>query len=534
MRSFVWIKIKGLTWSDKLSEYVLWLMALFLTEVWQLNYKTAVTGVNIFRGLEDIAPLTLQHVVDSYLGNYGMAFLSSVAYTGGLVFLSLSALGTCNTVGKNSCHVKKRYKFLFFLALPQLLVGISFHKLNSLEELLSEVECLKPSKRLRLINIVAWIVVNLAGTFVLSRIDIWTLRFAIPTMCMLVATLFFWSCSVHNSIKRHDPPGSFLTTMRRVIVPSFYLRSTEPNQGYDNTRTRYGRRLRCLDKAIINLPNNADQEQRNRVIRDVEEVKKFICRIPFCMAFFVLGIVSSVGDTYFIQQAANMDFKEYEAPIVVLQLWYELSKKLISKLYMKIMQKLLKNNSRSNNNNSNNSNSSVHNLFSSKYAGCVGVAVSMIFAMLCCFTAANVEKHRLDKVKDMYDKHGTASDGIIPMSMFWLLPQFFLLGSFDGILDESIDLFCNTHEAPTSSDRVMRVFSLLIIGLGKIGSILSVFVARKASAWVGKTSWFEEDLNKSRLDKYYWVLAALSIANLVYYNILYYCTSLRSEVRESY
>ncbi|XP_062095280.1 protein NRT1/ PTR FAMILY 5.5-like [Humulus lupulus] len=354
-------------------------------------------------------------------------------------------------------------------------------------------------------------------------------------MCMLVATLFFWSISVHNSIKRHDPPGSFLTTIRRVIVPSFFLRSTELNQGYDNTRTRYGRRLRCLDKAIINLPNNADQEQRNRVIRDVEEVKKFICRIPFCMAFFVLGIVSSVGDTYFIEQADNMDYmvKEYEVPIVVLRLWYGLSKILVSELYKNIMQKLLKNNSKSNNNNSNNSNSSEHNLFSSKYAGCVGVAVSMIFAILCCFTAANVEKHRLDKVKDMYDKHGPAYDGIIPMSMFWLLPQFFLLGSFDGILDESIDLFCNTHEAPTSSDRVMSVFSLLIIGLGRIGSILSVFVARKASAWVGKTSWFEDDLNKSRLDKYYWVLAALSIANIVYYNILYYCTSLRSEVRES-
>ncbi|XP_062095282.1 protein NRT1/ PTR FAMILY 5.5-like [Humulus lupulus] len=68
MTSFIWIKVKGLTWSDKFSEYVLWLMASFLTDVWQLNYKIAATGVNIFRGLADIAPLFLQQVVDSYLG----------------------------------------------------------------------------------------------------------------------------------------------------------------------------------------------------------------------------------------------------------------------------------------------------------------------------------------------------------------------------------------------------------------------------------------------------------------------------------
>ncbi|KAF4386074.1 hypothetical protein G4B88_031209 [Cannabis sativa] len=196
---------------------------------------------------------------------------------------------------------------------------------------------------------------------------------------------------------------------------------------------------------------------------------------------------------------------------VVFQLWYDLSEELIGELYWKIMQKLLKRNN-----------------VSSKYVGCVGLVVSMIFSILCCIAAANVDRRRLNKVSDL-----TVDDDLISMSMFWLVPQYFFLASFDGISDKSIDLFFKNHEDPTSSDRIMRVFCLLIVGFGKISSNLLVFVAQKVSEMVGGTrsSWFQEDINQSRLDKYYWVLAALTLANLVYYNILYYCTSFRAEVR---
>ncbi|KAF4353349.1 hypothetical protein F8388_015760 [Cannabis sativa] len=171
--------------------------------------------------------------------------------------------------------------------------------------------------------------------------------------------------------------------------------------------------------------------------------------------------------------------------------------------------------------NFNNEGRNDNDVASSKYAGCVGIAVPIIFAILCCFAAANIEKRRLDKVP--YMKNGE----IIPMSMFWLVPQFFLLGGFDGILEKSIDLVFN-HQAHTLSDHVMGIFSMAIIGFGKVSSVLSVL---KITAWGDNTSWFVETLNDSRLDKYYWILAALCICNIVYYKILYDFTSLRSEVR---
>ncbi|GLT70621.1 hypothetical protein SLA2020_426890 [Shorea laevis] len=57
--------------------------------------------------------------------------------------------------------------------------------------------------------------------------------------------------------------------------------------------------------------------------------------------------------------------------------------------------------------------------------------IAMLFSILCCITAAKVETKRLDVIKiyGLLDK----PDEEIPMSMFWLLPQFFLLGALDGI-----------------------------------------------------------------------------------------------------
>lgn len=59
----------------------------------------------------------------------------------------------------------------------------------------------------------------------------------------------------------------------------------------------------------------------------------------------------------------------------------------------------------------------------------------MILAILCCITAAKVENRRLGVVQ----KHGLVDkiDQTVPMTMFWMLPQFVLLGAFKGIFNYS-------------------------------------------------------------------------------------------------
>ncbi|KAI7997632.1 Protein NRT1/ PTR FAMILY 5.5 [Camellia lanceoleosa] len=133
----------------------------------------------------------------------------------------------------------------------------------------------------------------------------------------------------------------------------------------------------------------------------------------------------------------------------------------------------------------------------------------MTFAILTCITAASVETRRLSVIR----KHGLLDkpDEKIPMSMFWLLPQFLLLGALDGVAENGIMSFFKDQGPPLMRDYFV-LFTRGVIGLGMMGNVVFVHVVGKV-----KPSWLKDTLNMSRLDKYYWTRAVLSAVNLVVY-----------------
>lgn len=99
------------------------------------------------------------------------------------------------------------------------------------------------------------------------------------------------------------------------------------------------------------------------------------------------------------------------------------------------------------------------------------------------------------------------------MSLFWLLPQFLLLGAADGFYEKGIDMFFS-DQFPRMIFRYLKYIFVATMGVGIIGSTVSVYYAGIVSERIGKHNWFQDTLNLSRLDNYYWLLAALTAANL--------------------
>lgn len=99
------------------------------------------------------------------------------------------------------------------------------------------------------------------------------------------------------------------------------------------------------------------------------------------------------------------------------------------------------------------------------------------------------------------------------MSMFWLLLQLLLLRALDGFYEKGIDMFFS-DQFPRLIFRYLKLIFVATLGLGSIGSTLSVYNAGVISERIGKHNWFQDTLNLSRLDNYYWFLAALTAANL--------------------
>lgn len=143
----------------------------------------------------------------------------------------------------------------------------------------------------------------------------------------------------------------------------------------------------------------------------------------------------------------------------------------------------------------------------------------MLNAILCCLSAAVVENVRRKDTMRHYLHHD---------SKFWLVPQFVFVIGIDAFLQESInDFFENSGplyqhpEGQASEQQSMKKYILhfinFVIGLGFIGSVVSVLAVAKISQSATGKSWIQHDVIDSRLENYYWVLAVLSSINIIYY-----------------
>ena len=116
-----------------------------------------------------------------------------------------------------------------------------------------------------------------------------------------------------------------------------------------------------------------------------------------------------------------------------------------------------------------------------------------------------VETRRLGVIKShrLVDK----PEEIIPMTMFWLLLQFWLLAIVDGKLEQSMGyVFASMNDEYLNHD-ISNLITKALVGLGIMGSVLFTYVVGKVSELGENPSWFQDTLNKSHLNNYYWTLA---------------------------
>ena len=140
------------------------------------------------------------------------------------------------------------------------------------------------------------------------------------------------------------------------------------------------------------------------------------------------------------------------------------------------------------------------------------IGIGMVFSMLAMIVAALVEKKRLGVVEK------NPKTGSMSMSVFWLAPQFVIIGIGDGFSLVGLQEYFY-DQVPDSMRSLGIAFYLSVIGAANFLSSLMITVVDNITEKHGK-SWFGKDLNTSRLDKFYWLLAIMNMLNLWVYVIL--------------
>nr|XP_043621929.1 protein NRT1/ PTR FAMILY 5.5-like [Erigeron canadensis] len=505
MASFV--RISVLSWADILATFAMYLMMTYLTNVWNLSTTHAAGIINIWNGITPVLAIIFAFFVDEFIGDFNMLVLSSISYSIGLGLLTMSTppvFGPCSDY-KEKC-IGYTQKVLFYTALPLIAVGMAGH-LASFSPFLDlqtkrehEEGADESSKKFwQIMGLMMVVVVPYVAGFAVQIIKPWSIRFGIPAICTLVATVIF--LSGFREYRHINPGGSPLKTTLRVFVATarnISRPNPNPEQLNNEEDARLTNSLSCLNKAAIKLPEE-QQSKKWKVcsVHEVEDTKICIRMVRMWLAFIVIGMVLSIGNTYFLEQANHMDHKlgKIKVPTIIFLLFHSFTRSICASLYSYFTKRLA----------------------NKKYVPPVGIATSMVFSVLCCITAAKVETRRLDRIRDngLLDK----PDATIPMSIFALLPQFMLLAAVDGIGNRSINSFF-MHQTPQSMHKYLGYFTKGVLGLGSMASVLSVYIVGKVSERNQKPNWFQFSLNRSHLDRYYWVLAALSAANILVYIII--------------
>ncbi|KAK2989301.1 hypothetical protein RJ640_002586 [Escallonia rubra] len=239
-------------------------------------------------------------------------------------------------------------------------------------------------------------------------------------------------------------------------------------------------KMRYLYKAAVAEPalDLRSQGWRLCTVQQVEETKLVLRMVPLTMTFFMYGIVKAVGNTYFVEQGSNLD-KSLPKQVFVLMSYA--TSKVVSKFYDVTLGKKLE-------------------AAKTRVPDAIKIGFAMAVSIFCCLIASFVETKRLAEKS---------------ITVFWLTPQFLLLGAMDGLARDGIEGFFS-HQGPHWLGRYAAALAELVTGFGTIVSAAFLLLARKVSEKKGE-GWIQDSIDESRLNYFYEALAVLAAINFAFY-----------------
>ncbi|KAF7034708.1 hypothetical protein CFC21_045689 [Triticum aestivum] len=344
----------------------------------------------------------------------------------------------------------------------------------------------------------------------------WGWGFGIPAVVMAIAVGSFF---VGTPLYRHQRPGgSPLTRIAQVLVAATYKLSV-PDDGsalYEtmdkesgikgSRKLEHTEQFRFLDKAAVET--QADKSSvspaspwRLCTVTQVEELKSVVRLLPIWASGIVFAAVYGQMSTMFVFQGNTLDKRmgaHFSIPSASLSVFDTLSVIAWVPVYDRLLVPVVR------------SFTGHPRGFTQLQRMGVGLVVS-IFSMV---AAGVLELVRLRTVA----RHGLyGEDDIVPISIFWQVPQYFIIGAAEVfVFVGQLDFFYD--QAPDAMRSMCTALSLTAIALGGYVSTLLVTVVAKVTTRGGKEGWIPaKNLNVGHLDYFFWLMTVLSVVNFAVY-----------------
>lgn len=261
--------------------------------------------------------------------------------------------------------------------------------------------------------------------------------------------------------------------------------------------------FRFLDKAAFitsrDFKTGVHSPWRLCPISQVEEVKCILRLLPIWLCTILYSVVFTQMASLFVEQGAAMTSKlsNFRIPPASMSSFDILSVAAFIFLYRRVISPLV---------------TKIRKTESKGLTELQRMGIGLVIAIMAMVAAGIVECYRLKYAKkDCKHCNGSSS-----LSIFWQVPQYALIGASEVFMYVGQLEFFNA-QTPDGLKSFGSALCMTSISLGNYVSSLIVTMVMKISTEDNMPGWIPGNLNHGHLDRFYFLLAALTSLDLVAY-----------------
>ncbi|XP_004506790.1 protein NRT1/ PTR FAMILY 8.1 [Cicer arietinum] len=497
----------------------------YLQDHYGQGNATAANTVTTWSGTCYLTPLLGAFLADSYFGRYWTIAGFSCIYVLGMALLTFSAVapGLIPSCDANGCKPTSGQTAACYIALYLIALGTGGIKpcVSSFgADQFDENDQTERKKKSSFFN---WFYFSInIGALIASSVLVWIQMnvgwgwgFGVPGVAMVIAIIFFFIGSQWYRLQ--VPGGSPLTRICQVTVAAFkklglqvpddksllYETADAESNIKGSRKLEHTNEMKCLDKAAVETESDRSKAVPNPwrlcTVTQVEELKSIIRLLPVWASMIAFATVYSQMGTMFVLQGNTMDQHigpHFKIPSASLSLFDTLSVIFWAPVYDRVIVP-----------------------FARKFTGhehgfteLQRMGIGLVISIISMIVAGILEVVRLDIVRknNYYDLE------TIPLSIFWQVPQYFLIGAAEVFANiGQMEFFYS--QAPDAMRSLCSALSLTTNALGNYVSTLLVMIVTKVTTRNGSLGWIPDNMNRGHLDYFYWLLTILSVLNFIVY-----------------
>ncbi|KZV56509.1 putative peptide/nitrate transporter-like [Dorcoceras hygrometricum] len=499
-------------------------LQVYLTTVFNMRRISATTLLNVFNGTTNLATLVGAYLSDTHFGRYKTLGFASVASFFGLLSVCLTAVFKnlhpphCDP-SEGRCEGPDAGQMAFLLfGFALMIVGAGGIRPCNLAFGADQFNPNTDSGKRGVDSFFNWyyFTVTFAGivsvtivVYVQSNVS-WSIGLAIPAIFMFLSCfLYFVGSKLYVKVL---PEGSPMTSLVQVFVVALKKRKLKlPNDPWIslfnytppksiNSNLPYTEQFRFLDKAAIITgedqinPNGTAANPWNLCsIQQIEEAKCVLRVIPVSLVAIMYHL--GAQQQYIVFQALQSDRHlgntKFEIPAATYVIFAMLSLTLWVPLYDRLIVPSLRRIT------------GIEGGITTLHRMGIGIFITIVESII----GALVEERR----------RNMAGTGMVsPMSSMWLVPQLALGGIAEAFFAiAQLEFFYK--QFPENMRSVAGAFFFCGYAVSNYVYSLLLSVVHHTTEGTSGGNWLPEDLNKGRLDYFYYLVAVLCSLNFVYF-----------------